>query len=280
MTDPLTTLFNRRYFDGALEMEVGRSRRYSVPLALLMLDLDFFKSVNDIYGHVFGDQVLRRAGHVVRRAVRESDLACRFGGDEFAVILPQTERIGAYVVADRIRRRIEADFTATPIDGRVTAITISGGLSACPEDAATPELLIDCADRALYHSKSCGKNGIVIHHIERRSAMRFPVKPSTRAELSAGPALALAPVHTLNLSRGGALLRAEADELPVGPVELTLWEEDDRWSIAARVVRVEDRSAEGWRTFAVAFDRPLPDPCLRRSVLYTPLAPPRAEGAA
>ena len=110
--------------------------------------------------------------------------------------------------------------------------------------------------------------------------MRFPVKPSTRAELSAGPALALAPVHTLNLSRDGALLRAEADELPAGPVELTLWEDNDRWSIAARVVRVGDRSAEGWRTFAVAFDRPLPDPCLRRSVLYKPEGRPQAEGAA
>ena len=158
MTDPLTTMFNRRYFDSALEIEVRRSRRYSLGMSLLLLDLDFFKSVNDIYGHVFGDLVLRRAGQVVRRAVRESDVACRFGGDEFAVILPETDRLGAYAVAERIRRRIESRFANTPLEGRLVAMTASGGLAVFAEDGAAGEKLVERADQALYQAKRDGRN--------------------------------------------------------------------------------------------------------------------------
>ena len=96
ITDPLTDLFNRRFFQSALDTEVRRSHRHSLELAVLMLDLDSFKSVNDVYGHPFGDRVLRRAGGAIRRSVRESDTACRFGGEEFCVILPETDRLGAF----------------------------------------------------------------------------------------------------------------------------------------------------------------------------------------
>ena len=281
MTDTLTALYNRRYFQNALEIEIRRSRRHSLRLGLLMLDLDFFKSVNDIYGHVFGDQVLRRAGHVLRRAVRESDIACRYGGDELAVILPETERMGAYAVADRIRLRIETDFAGTPIDGKLIAMTVSGGLSVYPEDGTSAATLIECADRALYHSKSRGKNGIVIHHAERRRQIRFPVRPTTRIEIVGGSHHAGGPVQAINLSRGGALLLAGTDDPPSGPVELTLWEEDESWTVAGRVIRVEAQpSASGERQFAVAFDRPLPDICLRRSAYFASRAGQRVGSGA
>ncbi len=108
--DHLTGLNNRRYFQTAFEVEVRRSRRYVLPLSLVMLDLDSFKSINDLYGHPFGDLVLRAVGQVLRRAVRDSDLACRIGGEEFSVILPETDRLGAYAVAERIRQRVEQAF--------------------------------------------------------------------------------------------------------------------------------------------------------------------------
>jgi diguanylate cyclase (GGDEF)-like protein len=278
MTDPLTTMFNRRYFESALDVEVRRSRRYSLGMSLLLLDLDFFKSVNDIYGHVFGDLVLRRAGRVVRRAVRESDVACRFGGDEFAVILPETDRLGAYAVAERIRRRIESRFANTPLEGRLVAMTASGGLAVFAEDGAAGEKLIERADQALYQAKSQGKNSIVIHHAERRRAVRFPVKPTTRAEIAAGPAQALFPVQPLNLSRGGALLETGPEEPLSGVVELTLWEDNESWRVPGRVVRVEESAGRTSRLVAVAFDRPLPETCLRRSVQASQPQRPQAGG--
>jgi diguanylate cyclase (GGDEF)-like protein len=278
ITDTLTTLHNRRYFQGALEIEIRRSQRHSLRMGLLMLDLDFFKSVNDIYGHIFGDQVLRRAGHVVRRAVRESDIACRYGGDELAVILPETERMGAFAVADRIRRRIETDFARTPINGKLIAMTISGGLSVFPDDGKSAAALIECSDRALYHSKSRGKNGIVIHHAARRRQIRFPVRPTSRVEIVGSASHAGGAVQAINLSRGGALLLTQMEDPPAGPLELTLWEEDESWTIAGRVIRVEEPpSASGERQFAVAFDRPLPDICLRRSAYFASPARLRAE---
>jgi len=267
MTDPLTTLFNRRYFQGALEVEIRRSRRYSLVMSLLLLDLDFFKSVNDIYGHVFGDLVLRRAGQVVRRAVRESDVACRFGGDEFAVVLPETDRLGAYAVAERIRRRIEARFADTPLEGRLVAMTVSGGLAVYAEDGAGADALVERADEALYHAKSRGKNSVVLHHAERRGAVRFPVKATTRAEIAAGPDHVLSVVQPVNLSRGGALLETGPEVPPAGAVELTLWEDNESWRVPGRVVRVEESAEREGRLVAVAFDHPLPEICLQRSVL-------------
>lgn len=278
MTDSLTTMFNRRYFQGALEVEIRRSRRYSLSNALLLLDLDFFKSVNDIYGHVFGDRVLRRAGQVVRRAVRESDVACRFGGDEFAVVLPETDRLGAYAVAERIRHRIESRFADTPLEGRLVAMTISGGLAVYAEDGTTAEMLIERADQALYQAKSRGKNSVVIHHAERRREVRFPVKSTTRAEIAAGASQALSQVQPVNLSRGGALLETGSGHPPDGAVELTLWEDNESWRVPGRVVRVEEPAGRGGRLVAVAFDSPLPESCLRRNVMAN--QPLRAQAGA
>lgn len=276
MTDPLTGLFNRRYFRRQFEVELRRGRRHAFALSLLMLDLDYFKSVNDIYGHAFGDRVIRRAGRILRQAVRESDVACRFGGDELVVVLPETDRLGAFTVADRIRHRIETQFTAAPIGDRLVAMTVSGGLATFPEDGSTAEALIDCADQALYLAKSRGRNGIVIHHSERRRAVRFPVRPTARAEIAPAPGAALAPVRAINLSRTGALLAGDSGDPPTGAVELTLWEESQRWSVAGRVVRVE---GDGTRRFAVAFDQPLSDRCLKRNVLYVAPGRPLAGGA-
>jgi diguanylate cyclase (GGDEF)-like protein len=269
ITDAVTETYNRRYFENSLEVEIRRCRRYSLQLSLLILDLDFFKSVNDIYGHLAGDLVLNQAGQCIRRAVRESDLACRFGGDEFAVILPETDRLGAHAVAERIRRRVKGTFSSKPIEGKLVSMTVSGGLASYPEDGVEPAVLIEKADQALYLSKSSGKDSVVIYHSERRGAVRYPTRPSARILLAGKPPGDPCQVNAINLSRGGALLETDADYLPSDLVELTVEEERDSWHAPGFVVRVEHERAErGPRLVAIAFDQPLPDSCLERSILH------------
>jgi diguanylate cyclase (GGDEF)-like protein len=269
ITDAVTETYNRRYFQNALEVEMRRCRRYSLQLSLLILDLDFFKSVNDIYGHLIGDLVLKQAGQCIRRVVRESDLACRYGGDEFAVILPETDRLGAHAVAERIRRRVKGTFSSRPIEGKLVSMTVSGGLASYPEDGVEPAVLIEKADQALYLSKSSGKDSIVIYHSERRGSVRYPTRPSARILLAGRPPGDPCPVNAVNLSRGGALLETEADYLPSDIVELTVEEERESWHAPGFVVRVEQEGVRpGPRLVAIAFDNPLPDSCLERSVVH------------
>jgi len=269
VTDAVTETYNRRYFQSALEVEIRRCRRYSLQLSLLIMDLDFFKSVNDIYGHPVGDLVLKQAGQCIRRAVRESDLACRFGGDEFAVILPETDRLGAHAVAERIRRRVKGTFASKPIESRLVSMTVSGGLASYPEDGVESGVLIEKADQALYLSKSSGKDSIVIYHSERRHSVRYPTRPSARILLAGKPPGDPCPVNAVNLSRSGALLETEIDYLPSDVVELTVEEERDSWCAPGFVVRVEQEGAKaGPRLVAIAFHKPLPDSCLERSVVH------------
>ncbi|MDX1390530.1 MAG: GGDEF domain-containing protein, partial [Acidobacteriota bacterium] len=110
VTDSLTSLYNRRYFRAALDREIRRSRRYGLVFSLILLDLDRFKQVNDAFGHLFGDEVLVRVAGLIHKAIREPDIACRYGGEEFALILPETARLGAHSLAERIRRRVEQSF--------------------------------------------------------------------------------------------------------------------------------------------------------------------------
>ena len=120
-TDSLTHLYNRRFFQSSLDLEVRRSHRYGLEMSLLMLDLDGFKPVNDRYGHLPGDRVIERSGGIIRSSIRDSDVACRFGGEEFAVILPETGRIGAFAVAERIRAEVERSFSEIPVERRPSA---------------------------------------------------------------------------------------------------------------------------------------------------------------
>ena len=273
ITDDLTGLYNRRYFHRAFEFEIRRSRRYSAPLALLMLDLDAFKSVNDLYGHPFGDLVLQQAGLTMRRALRESDLPCRVGGEEFAIILTETDAAGAETVAERLREQVEQQFLHHPVGGRVVAITISGGIAAYPEHAQESEELIERVDCALYRSKTGGRNKISVFSGERRASPRFPIAPDVPFRIRGQSA----PGYGVNLSRGGALLELGLAELTTDDaVVLTLVDRqtppDDPWVVDGRIVRIEDRVGSRGRRVAIAFDAPLPERCPVRSVVVTDLA--------
>lgn len=285
-TDPLTRLYNRRYFREALDRETRRGRRYALSLSLALLDLDDFKRVNDLYGHLFGDMVLQRVARLVRRTIREADVACRYGGEEIAVILPETERLGAYSVANRIRERIETAFREEPTGGRVVRQTVSGGIATYPDDGLEPDVLVARADESLYIAKRDGKNRITPYHRERRRWVRYPARPEARIRVECGDEGSGHPAMALNLSRSGALLET-SDPLPsTSPIVLFLGG-DERgakggdWVVHGRVVRVEPRApaAAGFR-IGVAFDQPMAEECLlvQAAAVRKPLRAARGAG--
>ncbi|HEX6654791.1 MAG TPA: GGDEF domain-containing protein, partial [Candidatus Limnocylindria bacterium] len=157
-TDELTGLYNRGRLFPTLEEEVQRTRRSERGFCLLMIDLDGLKAVNDSYGHHRGDEVLRQLGNVFRHSIRLVDTAYRYGGDEFLVLLPETDFAGAFVVAEKIR--LGAEEIGLAAGGGELLTSVSIGLVSCPEDGTTAEELMIAADRAMYQAKSLGKNQV------------------------------------------------------------------------------------------------------------------------
>ena len=164
VTDGLTGLFNHRHFYNVLEIELKRAERYGHTLALLMIDIDDFKRINDTYGHQFGDHVLRGIAASLVESVRETDIVSRFGGEEFAIVLPEIDRDGAVVLAERIRESVSSkSYRATQSgqeSGQEVTVTISLGVASYPGDADGIDGLISKADNALYKAKGDGKDRV------------------------------------------------------------------------------------------------------------------------
>ena len=159
VTDDLTHLYNSRYLNLVLRKETKRASRSGRPLSLLFIDLDGFKAVNDTHGHLFGSRALVEAAAVIRQSARETDVVSRFGGDEFALVLPDTGGEGAFAVGERIRERIAAHkFLAG--DGLNIHLTGSVGVATLPDVAASSDELVSAADKAMYAVKESGKNCI------------------------------------------------------------------------------------------------------------------------
>lgn len=163
-TDELTGLHNRKYLLERMEQEISRAKRYTTPLSLLLFDLDFFKSVNDIYGYEWGDVLLKSIADKLRQVIRKEDILTRYGDEEFVVVLPNTSEENAFLFAERFRKEVERmEFIPAGEEER-HPITISGGISTFPcipdseEDANT---IIRYAEHALYNAKKRGKNKIV-----------------------------------------------------------------------------------------------------------------------
>jgi diguanylate cyclase (GGDEF)-like protein len=157
--DPLTGLYNRRYMQEFLDRELRSARRKHRSLAVLMLDLDHFKRYNDKFGHTAGDTALAAIGQMLLRSVRTEDIACRFGGEEFAIILPECNLASALVRAEDIRKHIlELRIRS---DAQASELTFSIGVSAFDETTDRIDLLLEFADEALYRAKREGRNRVV-----------------------------------------------------------------------------------------------------------------------
>jgi diguanylate cyclase (GGDEF)-like protein len=154
-------LRSRRYVTEVLAIEVLRARRYRLPLTVMMADLDHFKRVNDRFGHPVGDTVLRRVSDLLRSLLRATDVAGRFGGEEFLVILPQTDRAGAVSLAERWRQSLELTPLEAP-DGKRIRTTVSIGVAEFMAQMARPDELVSAADEALYSAKASGRNRIEV----------------------------------------------------------------------------------------------------------------------
>lgn len=158
-TDGLTGLHNHRAFMEKLTEEIERTRRYSKEVSLLMMDIDHFKSFNDIYGHQAGDYVLKVVSDLIRKNIRNTDYGARYGGEEFAIILPETPAGPALLVAERLRESISNhEFALT--SGETASVTVSLGYATCPEDSESVDMLIKRADQGLYFAKENGRNRV------------------------------------------------------------------------------------------------------------------------
>ena len=160
VADALTGLYNRHYFDQSLTREAERSRRYGTITSLMLVDLDLFKEINDEHGHRVGDIVLQTVGALILEHIRAADVACRYGGDEFAVILPDTSQADAQAVAERVCVDIARRFATQPTTGLFLDVTASCGIGTPPPRTSSPERLLREADWALYEAKKAGGNRV------------------------------------------------------------------------------------------------------------------------
>ncbi len=153
ITDGLTGVYNHRYFQDQLEIELSRAQRYDLNFGLIIFDLDNFKQINDTYGHLQGDAILKRVAVHIEKILRESDTIARYGGDEFVALLPETEKKDTIKVGERVRKILEKDNKEKEIE-----VHISLGVSAYPDDGVYRDDLVKKADKALYRAKESGKN--------------------------------------------------------------------------------------------------------------------------
>jgi diguanylate cyclase (GGDEF)-like protein len=160
-TDALTGLYNRGHWEEALKLEYARHSRYGGNASLVMFDIDHFKKVNDTYGHQAGDKVIQCVSDAVREHIRESDIPGRYGGEEFAVLLPGTDKAGARVFAERLRLSVEAQTVV--YEGKTIGCTISSGVADLSVTVSDYKTLIERADQALYVSKKNGRNQVSVH---------------------------------------------------------------------------------------------------------------------
>lgn len=249
--DAHTGLWNARQFLAALQKEIRRAKRYGLDLTVLYLDIDDFRETNERHGELVGDILVREAAILIKNKIRDIDLAARLSGEEFGLILPETERMGAFLVAERIRKEMERHFLRRDVDGRPIAMTVTIGMAKYPEDAAIADRLVRRAEEAMHQAKARGGNSVGVYYQERRNYIRFDVsrrQVTVRVLPAEGGALdpAEAGQPPLNISQSGLLFESERAYSIGDEVQLVCQDGRDgaRVTLRARIVRVEEIEGE------------------------------------
>jgi diguanylate cyclase (GGDEF)-like protein len=257
--DELTGLYNRRFLETYLSREMNRALRYDQDFAVVFLDLDHFKNINDSYGHAVGDTVLRTLGNTITNHLRTEDLAARYGGEEFVIVLPQTTASGGLVFAERLRASVDGGNLVEDVH-----VTVSAGIAAYPRHGLTAEAILKRADEALYQAKSDGRNRVVASHADKRASTRY------RADI---PAVAFAgesrlgPLRLSDVSEDGCSLVSN-DQLRPGEmvrVRVHTGDGDDamEYEVLARIVWSHAISGSGPYKVGGLWDKPDRDAAAR-----------------
>jgi diguanylate cyclase (GGDEF)-like protein len=243
--DWLTGLYNRHFFRTSLRTELRRCKRFGLVFSLLYLDIDNFRYVRERHGHAVSDLLVKEVAGLVKSKVRDIDVAARWSNEEFVVSLPETERMGAYVVGERIRAAVEQHFLRRAHAGRAVRLTLSGGIAEYPSDAGVGEKLILASAEALYQAKARGKNRISVFFREKRDYIRFDTrrrKLGVEVLDSSVPGPAHSGLRAKNISRSGILFESDA-AYPLGQmlqIVCTSADASETLTLQARVVRVEE----------------------------------------
>ncbi len=238
--DGLTGLVNRRSLEEGIDREIARAKRYGDSLSILFFDLDNFKKLNDVYGHLAGDAVLKRVAKIILDEKRTEDIAGRYGGEEMVLILPATEKISALVLGERIRRKVSDQ--RIPYDENVLEITLSGGLACCPVDSQDPIKLLEFSDKALYQAKAAGKNNIALYSQDKRRYLRINFGESVKVEILGSQETPDIISKSKNLSMAGILFENEFP-LEIGckvKLSVVIGEAESPFLLIGTVVRVEN----------------------------------------
>ena len=211
--DSLTALANRAHFTALYKQQITLAKRYGSDLSILFFDLDSFKDVNDNYGHLVGDIVLKAVAGIIDREKRDSDIAARYGGEEFVVMMPNTSSTSGYVLAERIRLAIEKEVIRHN-DLRIS-VTVSGGLASFPLNSQNPRDLLRMADAALYLAKGAGKNTISLYKHEKRRYLRVSLNHPVLVQELVFQAADIYPGVGKDISIGGILFENPV-ALPIG----------------------------------------------------------------
>jgi len=251
-SDGLTGLFNRRYFDDALQGEMNRVQRYEGCFSVFFIDLDNFKTLNDTYGHQAGDLTLKVVADILQNMKRTEDTACRYGGEELVLILPETEKMNALVIAERIRKKVEE--TEIEFEGKTFNVTLSGGISSYPADGKEAQELVHAADVALYQAKENGRNRIFIHDFEKRHYLRIGISEEVQVQ-SVTENLNPKEMNAQgkNVSSSGILFESPI-ALKIGSqvqIALSIKDQKEPLTVNAQVARVE--SFDTYFDIGVAF---------------------------
>lgn len=249
--DPLTGLFNRNCLNDTLAHLLALTQREDSELSFVFLDLDDFKLINDSYGHQMGDSILHKFGKLISNSIRQSDIALRYGGEEFIVLMPNTERKDALMLSNRIRLKVKS----TPfIEGEVKLnISVSGGLAVYPTHAKTADELIYSADSALYRAKGAGKDNIKVFTNENRHYLRVPLVKKIKVKGINFDGATIEEGTSYNISIGGVLFETSQHYLVGDAIQIVIeLNGGNPILVFGSVVRV-DPLANGYFAVAVSF---------------------------